>query len=386
MPSHPIPDPEPAIQLTWPQLMAWRVRRHSLHRRVPREAMHEVVAQLGGVQAQLMSAAELALWARVEDLEPEAVPRALWEQRSLVKTWAMRGTLHLLPASELMLWQGVLNLDRRYLRPAWLRYFEISPDELERLIAAIAQALDGRLLTREELVVETARLLGSEELAGKLRHSWGTMLKPAAFRGSLCFGPGSGQNVRFTHPDSWLGTSEAEPAEQEHTVTRRFLAAYGPTTREVYGQWLGISVSRAGTMIKALGDEVCQVDVAGTPSWVLRSQLDGITAAEPTGSVRLLPAFDQYVLVASRQADNLLPGPFRDRIYRPQGWLSPVLLVNGRMDGIWRHERKGRRLLVQIEPFVDLPSWARQAAEEEAERLAAFLGGRLELSWVTPLR
>jgi hypothetical protein len=58
-----------------------------------------------------------------------------------------------------------------------------------------------------------------------------------------------------------------------------------------------------------------------------------------------------------------------------------VLLVNGRMDGVWKHERKGRRLTVTIEPFGKLPKWARTGAEAEAERLAAFLGGELALSW-----
>lgn len=344
--------------------------------------MLEVVARLGGLQAQLMSSAELALWARVENLEPEAVQRSLWEERSLVKTWAMRGTLHLLPAPELQLWQTVLRLDRRYLRPAWLRYFEVTPEELDRLTAAIAQALDGQLLTREELVDEVSRLLGSAELGGKLRHSWGNMLKPAAFRGYLCFAPSAGQNVRFTRPDSWLGAMKQVDAEQaEREVTRRFLAAYGPATREVFGQWLAAPVSRAGTLIRALGDEVTQVDVEGTLAWTLTSQLADIAGARPPGSVKLLPAFDQYVLVASRDATNFLPGPFRDRIYRPQGWLSPVLLVDGRMDGVWRHERKGSRLLVRIEPFLDLPIWARQAAEEEAERLAAFMGRPLDLTW-----
>jgi hypothetical protein len=98
--------------------------------------------------------------------------------------------------------------------------------------------------------------------------------------------------------------------------------------------------------------------------------------------VRLLPAFDQYVITATLQAERLMPGPFKDRVYRPQGWLSPVLLVGGRMDGTWRQERKGRRLLVTIEPFAGpLPARARRAAEAEAERLAAFAGGELELTW-----
>ena len=80
-------------------------------------------------------------------------------------------------------------------------------------------------------------------------------------------------------------------------------------------------------------------------------------------------------------AEPILPGPFRDRIYRPQGWLSPVLLVGGRMDGVWRHERKGRRLAIAIEPFARLPKAVRTEAEAEAERLAAFLGGEPEVSW-----
>lgn len=374
--------PAPELTLTWQQVRAWRLQRQHLHTRAPREAAVGVVAGLGGVQAQLMSSAELTVWARVEDLEPVAVQRALWEERSLVKTWAMRGTLHLLPSSELELWQLVPSLDRRYLRPAWLRYFGVTPEDLERLTAAVAQALDGRVLTREELIAEVSTLIQSDELAGKLSHSWGMMLKPAAFRCLLCFGPSSGQNVRFTRPESWLGRrQEVDMDHAEREATRRFLAAYGPATREVYGQWLGVPPSRAGKLIASLDNEATQVDVEGTRRWALTSDLDELATARAPRSVRLLPAFDQYVLTTSRDAAAFLPGPFKDRVYRPQGWLSPVILVDGRMDGVWKHERKGSRLLVRIEPFVDLPAWARKSAEDEAERLADFMDRRLELSW-----
>jgi hypothetical protein len=98
-------------------------------------------------------------------------------------------------------------------------------------------------------------------------------------------------------------------------------------------------------------------------------------------AVRLLPAFDQYVIGASRHAGSLLPGDLRARVYRPQGWISPVLLVNGRMEGVWRHEIKGSRCQVTIEPFVKAPLWVRRGAEQEAERLATFFGCPLALSW-----
>jgi hypothetical protein len=161
-----------------------------------------VVRQICGLHAQVMSSAELTLWARVEDLEPDAVQEALWKERSLVKTWAMRGTLHLLPASELPIWVGAQGvLKPRHHAPSWLRYFGLTREEAESLIAAIPEALADRMLTREELAQEVGRLVDSEELGGKLRQSWGALLKPAAFRGHLLFAPSIGQNVRFARPD-----------------------------------------------------------------------------------------------------------------------------------------------------------------------------------------
>jgi hypothetical protein len=369
--------------LTWEQVRAWRLRQHHLQQRLSPDRLIEAVAHLGGVQAQVMSSAELALWARIDGLASDAVQRALWEERTLVKTWAMRGTLHLLPSAELQLWQIVPALDRRYLRPAWLRYFEVTAEELEQLTAAVAQVLEGRLLTREELVAEVARVLGSDRLAGLLRHSWGMMLKPSAFRCQLCFAPNLGRSVRFTRPDTWLGgLKEIGKPAAERELTRRYLHAHGPATRDAFALWLGVPPSRAGALLRGLGDEVVSVDVEGTAGWAPAGEIRNLLAAEPPRSVRLLPSFDQYVIAASKVASHFLPGPLRDRVYRTAGWLSPVLLVDGRMDGVWRHEKKGRRLQVQIEPFVEIPAWVRTGAEEEAERLGTFLGAPAEVTWL----
>lgn len=97
-----------------------------------------------------------------------------------------------------------------------------------------------------------------------------------------------------------------------------------------------------------------------------------------------MPAFDHYVAAAPREQGAVLPRALKGRVYRPQGWLSPVLLVDGRMEGVWRHERNGERLAVRIEPFREQPGWVRRAAEEEAERLARFVGGELEVGWSNP--
>ena len=373
-----------AIELTWRQALAWRMRRHRLIERAPQHEMLEVTARIGGLHAQVMSSAELTLHARVEGLEREAVAEALWEERTLVKLWAMRGTLHLLPAAELDTWLGALATYDHYLKPGWLRGFEITKEQLEELIDAIGVALDGRPLTREELGAAVAQLVGAPELADKVQGSWGPYLKPASFLGRLCFGPSDGQKVRFTRPDSWLGrsidTGGREDARRE--VTRRHLGAFGPAAREDLARWWGVQPAQGGRMLEALGDEVAAVDVEGTAGWMLREHAEEAAAEEPPDRlVRLLPGFDMWVIGAARDAAALLDPAEKKRVYRNQGWISPVLLVNGRIEGVWKHERKGKRLTVTIEPFGKLPKWARKEAEAEAERLAGFLGGELAVSW-----
>jgi hypothetical protein len=370
-------------QLTWKQALAWRMRRHGLVERSPAGELLEVAGRICGLHAQVMSSAELTLWARVDGLEREAVQRALWEERSLVKLWAMRGTLHLLPAAELGTWLGGLGTYDHYLKPAWLRAFETTRDELEELIEAMGRALDGELRTREELAAEIVRVTGSPAMGERVLGSWGPYLKPASFRGRLCFGPGEGQRVRFTQPGSWLpgGVEEVEPDEALRAITRRYLGAFAPATREDLGRWWAVSAARSGRMLEALGDEAVELDVDGDRCWMLAEHAAEAAAAKPDNVARLLPGFDQWVVGASRSAPALLDPEHKARVYRPQGWISPVLLVNGRIEGVWRHQRKGRRLVVEVEPFGKLPTWARKQAEREAGLLAEFLGGSLELAW-----
>jgi hypothetical protein len=258
----------------------------------------------------------------------------------------------------------------------------------ELTLWARVEALDGRLLTREELATRVGELT-TPALGDKLRESWGALLKPAAALGLLCFATSQGQQVRFTRPDSWLGGwAGHDPEAAMDAVSRRFLAASGPVTREDFARWWGIpSPARAARLLERLGEEVARVEVEGTAAYTLAADLAGLAAAGPGGprTVRLLPAFDQYVVTATLQAQRLMPGPFKARVYRPQGWLSPVLLVGGRLEGVWRQEAKGRRLVVTIEPFAGPPpARVGRAAEAEAERLAAFSGAELELRWADP--
>ena len=359
------------------------MERQQLVSRRPREDLLAVVGEVGGLHAQVLSAAELAAWARVDGLRPGELEEELWERRSLVKTWAMRGTLHLLPAAEYSLWQAALDTYDHYLKGGWLRGFKITREELDLLLATVREVLGGEGLTRDELASAVAEASGSPALGEKLGDSWGAYLKPASFQGSLCFGPNRGRSVTFVSPGAWLEAEPAPPAEEAVAeVTRRYLAAYGPATAAEYSRWWGPRrPAQATRSFRALGEEAVEVDVEGEPHWALAGQVEEIASAVPQGAVRLLPAFDPYVIGSARDVPAILDPDHKARVHRPQGWISPVLLVDGRITGVWSHERKGGRLSVRIEPFEALPDEARRGAEAEAGRLAAFFGDKLTLEW-----
>ena len=175
-------------ELSWESVLAWRLRRQGLAERAPAEDWLAVVARVCGLHAQVQSSAELTLWARVEGLDPGTVAQALWTDRTLVRTWAMRGTLHLLPADELGVWVGAQGAIRpRYETASWRRAFGMSAAEAVAALDAIRDVFDGEPLTRDELADAVGERLGSARLGEAVRGSFGTMPKLAAFRGDVVF-------------------------------------------------------------------------------------------------------------------------------------------------------------------------------------------------------
>jgi hypothetical protein len=367
--------------LTWEQVHGWRLTQHSLLERAGREHMLDVVARIGGLHAQLMSAAELSLWARA-DLAPDDVDKALWETRTLVKTWAMRGTLHLLTAAEYPTYVAALSTLRHFRRGSWLKYHGVSLAELEAILEGARTILTDAGMTREQLAEALAAHAGNPKLAELLRSGWGALLKPASFQGHLCFGPSQDQNVTFVSPERWLGRREpVDPPAALKEIARRYLTAYGPATIDELARWIGLEESAARKVFRALGAEVEAVEVEGWQGWMLAEALKPMRTLKAVRSVRLLPNFDPYVVALARQSDFLMPAAYRDRVYRAQGWISPVVLVNGRIAGVWEYDKQRSRIAVKVELFAPPSDEVQDGIEAEANRLGAFLGGPVELSY-----
>jgi hypothetical protein len=368
--------------LTWQQVSVWRMVRHHLVERAAPERVLEVAGDLIGIQAQVLSSAELALWARVQNLPPGALSTLLWKQRALVKTWSMRGTVHLFVASEFPQIAAALRA-RYHITGAWLKYLDIpSVEVVTTIMMGIRSALDGRSLTREQLAAEVASATGLPQVEPILRSGWGELLKPAAYSGYLCFGPNQEQNVTFVRPDQWIGVAwqEYDPAEMLTAIARRYLATYGPATHQDFAHWWGGRFFReVRAAFHQLGDEITEVTIEGRRAWALTAMVEQIEDVPPPPPARLLPGFDAYVIGTLPHLEHVLPASLKARISRQSGWISPVLLARGQIAGVWRHEKRGKRVVVQIAPFGPLDAALKPAIQEEAERLGIFLGAPVEV-------
>jgi hypothetical protein len=104
-----------------------------------------------------------------------------------------------------------------------------------------------------------------------------------------------------------------------------------------------------------------------------------ITTMRPVQGARLLPHFDPYIVALPRADQARLTPQDKARIYRPQGWISPVLLMNGEIAGVWGYEQKRERIIVTIEPFGTLDDDAHGYIDDETQRLGDFLGGEVSI-------
>jgi hypothetical protein len=365
--------------LTWDQVLGWRVGQHRLA--WPAGAAAELTAHLAGVQAQVQASATQVLAVRgARDVD---LDRLLWQDRALVKTWAMRGTLHLLPAGEWRMWIAVLRTREWRITPGWVRYHGITEAELDAVTTAVPEALAGDPLTRDELAERVAAITGHTHLGEQLRSGWAAVFKPAANRGLLCQGPPRDGNVTFTDPARWLGVAggDADPATAMATVLGRFLDAHGPATRDDLARWLGVTPKAARLVLAAHADDLVEVSVEGHEAWMTPDGAAAAAGSSPGEGVYLLPAFDPYVLAPISHRAHTIPDGRVDDVSRAAGWISPVLLVDGRIAGTWQAETAGATTTVTIVPFAPLPASVVAAARRHLRsRYAAVFGPDVRLT------
>ena len=325
-----------------------------------------------GLQAQVLSAAWLGVRGRSRGIQMTDLDRALNQQRSIVRTWLMRGTLHVVAAEDLR-WLLQL-LGPVFVRAGATRHAQLGlHDALKsRGVAAIRRILtNAGPLTRHELL---DRLRSQDiELDPKTQAPI-HLIGLAALQGILCLGPArEGGESTYVLLDDWVPPAPARSRESALAeLARRYFAAYGPATAEDLAAWSGIPMTEARSAVIGARSGLSEVMIQGRPGLALKKGLSPVSMPAKT-EVRLLPTLDSYLL-GYRRRDLAVPLPLQRRLQRGGGWLHPAVVVDGRAVAAWSLDRAGRNARITIEPFEALSRAIRTGIDTEGRDISRFLG------------
>ena len=338
-----------------------------------RSSIVDVVRDTGGIQAQVTSAAEMAVWTRRRETTRGEIAAALFERREIVKTSAMRLTLHLIPAADLAMVIAALRPMSTAALGRWHARVGATPDHVKTLVDSIVDGLRDGPRTQPELIAR-ARKKAGKGLRAWLDNSWGA-LRPAVIDGLIVYGPMRGSATTLVRVDQWLPAQVPMDADEARAaLLRRFLAAFGPASAHDFATWSGLKTSDARIAISALADELVAVSVDGAPGWVRRADAKALKHSElDPVAIRLLGAFDSFLLAHATKA-HLVDAKHYKRVYRPQGWISPVVMRGGAIAGVWFPKADGRRVTLGVELFGRVTPALREGIEREAEAMGRFLG------------
>lgn len=346
------------------QIHAFRLRRHHLLDPSAKD-MVTICRDVCGVQAQIMSAAQLQLWARNHAITPAAVNDALWKTRSLVKTSLMRQTLHLIPADEFPLYIAAHKSARAKAVLSIMARCKITRDEADGLSALILEELKAGPAPRAAITA-AVRPKVSKRLRVWMDKVWSIVRLPV-IEGLVCYGPGEGNQATFIRTEHWLPAQpKIDAVQAQKELFRKYLRAYGPATLQDFAHWSLISMAEVRTLRPLLDAEVVEYDGA----LVLREDVKALQSASfSQSSVHLLPYFDVYLL-AHRFKEHFLKPQLYKRVYRNQGWISPVVLINGEIAGVWSYKLSQKSVEIEIELFARVNPRTRKQIKDRAGELA----------------
>ncbi|KAA9355292.1 winged helix DNA-binding domain-containing protein [Larkinella humicola] len=327
----------------------------------------DLVAWFGAVQGQDYAAGKWALGNRLPGSTDAGIEQAIAD-RTILRTWPMRGTLHFVAAADI---HWILDLNQPRLQTLYASHFrrlELSEPVIAKSKAVFTKALSGgHHLTRSELktALEQAGIPAHENRLSLL-------LARASYDRLLCHGVRRDKEFTFTLLDDWVPPTK--PLLREEALaewTRRYFTSHGPATLADFSWWSGLTLTDAKIGMDLIKSGFVSEVVAGQTYWMpasLPTLHDHITTAY------LLPVYDEY-LVAYKDRSGPLGGLDPAQIAKTgNGIFSPVIVIDGRVAGTWKRTLKKDSVWIETSLFTTLTDAQQQALSDAKERYRRFLG------------
>ena len=349
------------MHITLAQLRWHRLMRSGLI--TPFASAEDCAEALIGVQAQMSRAAALAIAARIAgDFSFRQFEELLYGQRSLVRTWGQRNTLHTFRSADWPNLVAALGSRRSWAHGKFLENGGSAAD-CERLIAAIGKTLQGRPpLTREAIAGQT----------GMESSGWGGLLIDAAYRGLLC----DAGARRFAHGMHWLPRRMEQPDPKTASIAlmRRYLRNYGPARPADAAFWFGEKVAVVKQWLASL--DLIEVVCEKTPLVALREDKNELTSLAPPRSTQGWPIVMLYrfdpLLLAHKGKDWIVPPQHYGKVWTAGGHVSGVILQKGVAVATWQYQKSAGQYGITLAPFTKTK--ISQRIQKKVEQQEKFLG------------
>lgn len=333
----------------------------------PFETPAEVVRWLGAIQAQDYLGALWTIGLRMNQATEAAIEQAVAD-RTIIRTWPMRGTLHFVAPEDARWMLNLLTPPVIARTAARHRQLELDEAVFARSKDLLVAALQGgKQLTREEMYAVLER--GKISATGQRGYH---ILVQLAQEGLICWGPRSGKQQTFVLLDEWVPQSrQLDRDEALAAVATRYFTGHGPATLHDFMWWTGLKAADARTALDLAAGQLAQDSMDGKSYWMA---LDSPALPSPPPSAYLLPGFDEYLLgytdrgaaLAPQDAPKIHPGG--------NGVFSPTIVVDGRVVGSWKRTLKKRAVTIEFDPFRPFTDAEQDAIAEAAGRYGDFLG------------
>lgn len=388
----------PATSVTPEQVISYRLQVHNLTKPLPttvNDADLLQAASVCGLQNSPPGAWEIAMFNRLHNCTKERLHTAIYQRKSLLQAWSLRGVPLIFPTAEAPAFLAALQAQPEeqpwiYTRGITLalEHLQMSFEQLLPLVQTAARHLDEQtIISKEQLDSALAELITAKLPADKQalwqapsmydksgRQTVGGavvsfMLRPCAWQGLVVFGQRQGGSPSFTSYQNWLGRPwpDVAPDEASRQLVRKFLHCYGPSNQTAFNGWLGCSPRQGKRLWQSVSAETAEVELAGKRYVMLQQDIEPLlNSTRPEPRLLLLGPHDPYL----EQRDRKLILP--DSSLHKTVWRTisnpGVILRGGQIIGIWQHKSQE----IKLQPFEPLSIVEKQHLQKLIEALLDF--------------
>jgi hypothetical protein len=330
------------------------------------EKPEEVVSWMCAMQAQDYLGSLWAIGLRMKNAVEADIEKALTD-RTVIRTWPMRGTLHFVAPADVR-WMLKTFTPRVITRCAGLYKQEgLDKKTFTKSAKLLTAALEGgKQLTRKEVyeVLEHGKVA-----AGNTRglHILGHL----AMQGLICFGARKGKQPTFTLLDEWIPATKMPVAEEAMAAfTLRYFASHGPATVQDFAWWTGLSTTEAKAAHDAVKSELTEETIQGITYWTASS--NPVVKTKSPG-VYLLPGFDEYLLGYTNRTPAIDTTRYKQIAGNGNGLLSSTIVINSQIAGTWKRTIQKDTAIVEVQAFDTFNKTQKNAVAAAAKKYSKFL-------------